>query len=459
MNNMKLFPKTFIHCLALIVAVLLIAFLLLYSFLPSFYRQYKQKEIDKAVAHLASEIQGADAAEIAVILSAYVADKEYGYVAAYENGEIICSVNIGAGLMLSEGDINGAASGDVSMNMVIEFAEAAQTVQTADNETVIVTLRASLQPIDDAVSVLLLVFPPLLLLCILISAIASFLYARSIVKPIQSLTDTTVKMAELMPDSACEVRSDDEIGILSQNINDMYNKLLSVISDLEKQIGIVKRVEQEKLDFLLLASHELKTPVTAVRGMVDGMLYNVGVYKDRDKYLQECQKVLMDLTKLLHSILENSKMDVFTAAKDKSRMNIGTLLHKVSDTYSTIALSRGITINIGIKQDLYIMVSGELIEKAFSNIISNAVKYTDAGKNINIVMQGNTVIIENECIPLNEEELSHLGEPFYRPKRQEGEQQGSTGLGLYFTEQILSACELRYSFEPYENGMRFMMHF
>ncbi len=459
MKNMKLFPKTFIHCLALIVAVLLIAFLLLYSFLPSFYRRYKQKEIDKAVEHLVSKLQGTDVAELAVGLSEYAVGKEYGYIAAYENGEIICAVNIGAGVMFSEGDINGAVGGDISMNVALEFAEASQTVQTADDETVLVTLRASLQPIDDAVSVLLLVFPPLLLLCILISAVVSFLYARSIVKPIQALTDATVQMSELTSNAACDIRRDDEIGILSQNINDMYNKLLSVISDLKKQVGIVKKVEQEKLDFLLLASHELKTPVTAVRGMVDGMLYNVGVYKDRDTYLQECQNVLTDLTKLLHSILENSKMDVFTIAKNKSHTNIGALLRKVSGTYHTIAQSLGITINISVKQDLYVMVSGELIEKAFSNIISNAVKYTDAGKNINIVMQGNTVIIENECIPLNEEELSHIGEPFYRSKRQGDENQGSTGLGLYFTEQILSACELAYSFEPYENGMRFRLHF
>ncbi|MCM1273038.1 MAG: HAMP domain-containing histidine kinase [Clostridium sp.] len=459
MKNMKLFPKTFFRCLALIVVVLLMTFLLLYSFLPSFYRQYKQREIEKAVKHLASELQNVDVTDIAAAVSAYAAGKEYGYTAVCENGEIICSVKLGAGVMFSEGDVGGEVSGDVSMDVVIEFAEASAVFQAADNQTVIVTLNASLQPIDDAVSVLLVVFPPLLVLCILISAAASFLYARSIVKPIQSLTDTTVQMAKLAPQAACEIRSDDEIGILSQNINDMYDKLLSVISDLEQQVDIVKKVEQEKLDFLLLASHELKTPVTAVRGMVDGMLYNVGVYKDRDTYLQECQTALTDLTKLLQSILENSKMDVSLAARKKSNTDIGALLRQVCGTYNTIAQARGITINICMNQDLYVMVSGELLEKAFSNVISNAVKYTDAGKNINIIMQSNTVVIENECIPLNEEELSHLGEPFYRSKRQDGWHQGSTGLGLYFTDQILSVCELRYSFEPYEKGMRFQVDF
>lgn len=131
--------------------------------------------------------------------------------------------------------------------------------------------------------------------------------------------------------------------VLSQNTNEMYQKLLSTISDLERQIQMVSKSEHEKLDFLLLASHELKTPVTAVRGMVDGMLYNVGVYKDRDTYLLECQKSLDNLTELICRILETSKMDVNTAAKDKEQTDMGKLLEETASPYFIIAKSRACT--------------------------------------------------------------------------------------------------------------------
>ena len=160
---------------------------------------------------------------------------------------------------------------------------------------VYLALSVSLQPVGDAVSVLLLILPVVLIACILISAAVAFFYAKSIVKPIHEITAATTRIQSLSRDISCSVNRGDEIGVLSQNINEMYQKLLSTVSDLERQIQSVSESEREKLDFLLLASHELKTPVTAVRGMVGGMLYNVGVRKDRDAYLEKCQKGLESL--------------------------------------------------------------------------------------------------------------------------------------------------------------------
>lgn len=455
MKNMKLFPKTFIHCLTLIISVLLTALLLLYIFLPTFYRQYKQKKISEDTSWLASELGGISVSNLPSALSGYAINKGYGYTAEYENGDIICNVSAGIGFAFSEIDTGD----DFSVNVDMELAESRASFHTVDGKTVILIMNTSLQPIDDAVSVLLLLIPPLLLICIILSALVSWIYARSIVKPVKAITDATVQMTSLSPDISCKVTGRDEIGILSQNINEMYKRLLFAISDLERQIDAVGKAEQEKLDFLLLASHELKTPVTAVRGMVDGMLYNVGVYKDRERYLLECQRELEHLTDLLCRILESSKMDISAAARNTSDTDIGDLLKRVSMPYLAIAQSREIRITVNTENTLFAVIPAELIEKVFSNIFSNAVKYTDSGKSICIYIENNAVIIENECAPLTAEELSHIGEPFYRPSNTEEKHNDGTGLGLYFTDKLLSACGLSYSFSPYEKGMRFILNF
>ena len=71
-------------------------------------------------------------------------------------------------------------------------------------------------------------------------------------------------------------------------------------------------------------------------------------------------------------------------------------------------------------------------------------------------MKDHSVRIENECDPLSEEVLAHIGEPFYHPSDSKADN-GSTGLGLYLTDRILSTCGLSYEFAPYENGMRFTL--
>lgn len=336
--------------------------------------------------------------------------------------------------------------------------ESEEVFQTADGKTVSLTLTVSLQPIDDAVSVLLLVLPVALVLCLLISAVVAYFYAKSITKPIRGIASATVEMQSLTPDASCSIDRNDEIGILARNVNDMYRKLLSTISDLEREIETVGKAEQEKLDFLLLASHELKTPVTAVCGMIDGMIYNVGIYKDRDTYLKECQKSLESLTELICRILETSKMDITAVAKQKDRTDIGQLIKETAEPYFAIAQSRNIEITLSNDHSFCARTPAELVKKALSNILSNAVKYTKPEHAIQIYMKDRSVRIENECEPLSQEVLTHIGEPFYHPS-EAGLDNGSTGLGLYLTDRILSACELSYDFAPYENGMRFILYF
>lgn len=458
MKNMKLFPKTFLYCLSLMVGVIFITFLLIYSLLPTFYKMYKQQQINADTAQLAEELQLLTSNDISYTVTSYAISKGYRYTAQYENGEIICSAGVGISLEMVNGDSEtekekGAISFDV------DFAESETTFKTADGKTIYLTLSASLQPIGDAVSVLLQIIPPVLIVCVIISVGIAYHYAKSIVKPIQKITEATVEMQSLSKGISCSVNRSDEIGVLSKNINEMHQKLLTTISDLEQQIQTVSKSEQEKLDFLLVASHELKTPVTAIRGMIDGMLYNVGVYKDRDIYLVECQKSLENLTGLICRILETSKLDLNTAAKEKEQTDIGKLLEETASPYFIISQSRNVKMTLYLEDDFSAVVPVELIKKALSNVLSNAVKFTDTDKSIRIYMKNRKVIVDNECHPLSNEELTHIGEPFYHPVKKPNENSNSTGLGLYLTERILNACRLPYSFVPYENGMRFILDF
>ena len=100
-----------------------------------------------------------------------------------------------------------------------------------------------------------------------------------------------------------------------------------------------------------------------------------------------------------------------------------------------------------------------MLKKALSNIISNAVNYTDNGKNINIYFENNSLIIENECEPISKNHLEHIFDAFYRAEFDRNKNSGGNGLGLYIVKQILNSLDINYSFDSMENGMKFKITF
>jgi signal transduction histidine kinase len=118
-------------------------------------------------------------------------------------------------------------------------------------------------------------------------------------------------------------------------------------------------------------------------------------------------------------------------------------------TYEMIALKKQVAINIEIDEGLEKATPVRLLSKALSNIISNAVKYSDTGGTVKIYMINDRLVVENNCAPLSPEEQRRAFEPLYST----GE---GHGLGLYLTERILKVCGLPFEFISFEFGMKFI---
>ena len=118
-------------------------------------------------------------------------------------------------------------------------------------------------------------------------------------------------------DARFKVRSTDEIGEVGVRINRVYEQLLSVIDDLEEKNKNMIRMEKMKVDFLRSASHELKTPLAGLRIILENMEYNVGKYKDRDKYLAESIDVVDHMTEIVMEILKLSKLQEWSSSDEE----------------------------------------------------------------------------------------------------------------------------------------------
>lgn len=267
-------------------------------------------------------------------------------------------------------------------------------------------------------------------------------------------------MARMEKDAACKINSQDEIGILADNINHLYRSLLSAIESLEIEKQRVSESEKSKADFLRAASHELKTPVTALNAMLENMILGVGKYKDYDTYLPECMEMTGRLADMIHDILETSKAGIAAENEDAAEVDLSGLFSSLCEPYMLIARAKGINFCLELPDSFETVLPPQMFGKAVSNIFANAVAYTEPGRTVSVYFDGRDIIIENECVPIPKKALRHIFEPFYRPDFARDRDKGGNGLGLYIADTLLKTMNIPCSFCPMEEpqGMRFTIH-
>ena len=318
-------------------------------------------------------------------------------------------------------------------------------------DDVVVSIRQE-QFVTEAVEKAL----PISLSCsLLISVVCSLLFSKAIADPIKKISASTEQMMKLDHGANCPIHTKDEIGTLAQNVNDLYSNLLSTIEHLEREKDAVRDMERAKVDFLRAASHELKTPVTALNATLENMILGVGKYQDYATYLPECKEMVEQLSGMIHEILETSKLTL--TAEQPKQVDVSELLAELCEPYQLIAAAHQITFSLDLPEQFSAVLPVGPFSKAVSNILANAVAYTETGKSVSVYMDENCLIIENECDPIPDREIRRLFEPFYRPDFSRSRESGGNGLGLYIVDTLLTSMDIRYSFVPMKSppGMCF----
>lgn len=490
MKKMRLFTKTFVYTMLLMSLVILVAHALLYFLLPSEYVKQKNREADELSEEMKQELNGLTEEKLLEKAKSYLEDSEINlHIELKDKSYMYTSFtvlnNLASGqknsaLSIQQQEnaedkqknadkkkITSTYSTGLALSSIIGLgdSEHAATVlqrelqiRLKDKSTAVLTLNMNLQSIQEASSVMFRILPYTLGICILISLLAAYLYARALTRPIQSICSSTKQMEQLQPTERCHVHTQDEIGELADNINSLYQSLQDTIHSLEQEIHHVSQAEQMKVDFLRSASHELKTPLTSLHVILENMSLQVGKYKDRDTWLLKCQEIVEHLSVMIHDILNASAMEGIPDKEPVVPYACVPWLTAVLEPYIRIAKAKGIHVLYEPDSTQLLHTNPNQLAKAISNILSNAVSYTDQGGSIHIYFQKTTLIVDNTCIPIPQEHLVHIMEAFYRPDFSRNKQTGGNGLGLYFVAQILQQLRIPFDFLPYADGMRFLIN-
>lgn len=335
--------------------------------------------------------------------------------------------------------------------MVIDFVPS----ETTGN--VSLTIAGSYEPAGLMKSAMLRALPLSVICCVFLSVLCAYFFSKGTTSSIRQLSKAVKKMSELDKSAQCRISSQDELGELANDVNQLYHRLLCMIENLELEKEKTSENERAKIDFLRSASHELKTPVTALNAMLENMILGVGRYQDYDACLPECKAITERLSEMIHEILETSKLSVSTKNAALTEINVSELLASLCEPYQLIAATHGVQFRLKIDDAVSVELPIHEFSKALSNILGNAVGYTPNGKCVSVYLRDHMIVVENECTPIGKEELPHLFEPFYRPDFSRSRETGGNGLGLYIVATIFRALNVPYSFTPMEQpqGMRF----
>lgn len=456
MKKLKIFPKTFLYTLGLMLIIVLLSHALIYFLMPRVYNYQQEKALEADANALADKIISATPDERVTCVTDFAAKWSANAAIIYD--DFSCSVD----LLKAELSAPPNSNGKSDFTIIADTTEDGLKISLAENPyggadffrveqafaggTGSLTATVSRQHIEDAVGAVLMILPFTAVLCIVISVAFAFAYSKMFTKPIKQISAVTEQMQNLKPDVCCETDTQDEIGMLAENVNNLYQNLLSALA--------------QQTNFLRAASHELKTPVTAVSAMLENMILNVGKYKDRDTYLAKCKDLTDRLALMIKEILDASKAE-FATNLECTDFLISDVISTVIEPYQIIAKAKGLTMNVTLDETGTVCLPRGIIEKAISNILANAVSYTKPDGTITVSCAGQKFVVENECAPIPPEHLVHIFEPFYRPDYGRGRATGGNGLGLYLVATTLKSLDIPFAFTPSKNmtGMSFEINF
>ncbi len=344
------------------------------------------------------------------------------------------------------------------------------TVQTISSEvtfinskdTYILVLSVSENAVNQIMVVFLKITPIIVIIILLISIIAGQVISKIITKPVIEISNISKKLSKLDMTWRCNTSRTDEIGILANNLDTMAERLNKTLEELTvANIKLQKDIKQEKerekiqTQFFRAVSHELKTPLTIMKGELEGMLYEVGEYKDKNKYLKHSLKVADEMEYLIKEILSIAMMKEESFKLNENKFDLVNTLKKVYRKYQGIAEDKEQEIITNI-QELYNFKGDErLLENALSNIIGNAVMYSPKGEKIHIKFKENCIKIENTGVHIEKEDLEQLFEPFFRIDKSRNRNTGGSGLGLYIAKTIFDYHNISCKVENTKKGVLF----
>lgn len=262
--------------------------------------------------------------------------------------------------------------------------------------------------------------------------------SEAVTARIRALTGAARRVAEGHLDTRLEVTGRDEMSALAASFNEMVDRLQSAEQ---------KKAEVETLrrDLIAWVGHDLRTPLTSVRAIVEALAD--GVVEDeaaRQRYLRTAQADIQSLSTLIDDLFELSQIDAGGLRLNLAEGSVGDLISDTVERFSALAAQKGIRLEGSRVEGLgTVRMDEQRIGRVLANLVSNALRHTPAGGQVRIRVEpsphGPLISVQDSGDGIAPEDLPAVFERFYRGEKSRSRATGGAGLGLAIARGIVEA--------------------
>lgn len=276
------------------------------------------------------------------------------------------------------------------------------------------------------------------IIILLTNGAITYFVSRSIIKPLKVLKHGAEQIKDGNLDFKVDTVSRDEIGEVCIAFEEMRKKL-------KESIELQLQYEENRKELISSISHDLKTPITAIKGYVEGIMDGVANSPEKvDKYVKTIYSKSIDMDKLIDDLFLFSKLDLKKLPFNFERINIKEYFVDCIEEMQIDLQDKGmlLSFNCEIFDNAVVMADREKLKRAVTNIVQNTIKYMDKDNGqieirLNEDSEKIMVQIKDNGQGISEEDLPYVFDRFYRADPSRNRNTGGSGLGLAITKQII----------------------
>ena len=262
--------------------------------------------------------------------------------------------------------------------------------------------------------------------CVIFAAVSIWL-SGYITRPINDLKAVALSISRGNLHQRINVSGKNEMAALANTFNTMSEKL--------------ENMDQKRSEFVSNASHELKTPLSSMKILIESLLYQDGVderiYKE---FLGDINKEIDRLSEVITGLLTLARTDSETQALNMDKILLSELVFKSVTALKPIANEKNVALNYTVNNDLEIECDALKVMQAVMNLVENAVKYTDSGGSVQVTLTkagtNAAIAVRDNGSGIPEKDIPYLFDRFYRVDKARARGTGGSGLGLHIAQKI-----------------------
>lgn len=262
-------------------------------------------------------------------------------------------------------------------------------------------------------------------LAIVLASCIGFLFARTLVSPINRMTTTAKAIKEGDLSARTELHGEDEIAHLGETFDAMADSI-------ERDRELERRLTTD-------VAHELRTPLMAIQSTVEAMVD--GVFEADEERLETVNSEVQRLSRLVDAILKLSRLESRSTPMKKEVVNVGELIAGIVATHEAFVADSGLTLKYEMEQGVRVLGDADMIRQATASLISNAVRYTSEGGLVTVrVKRGDimaSISVQDTGIGLTPDEAKMVFSRFWRADAGRTRESGGLGIGLSVVKEIV----------------------